>query len=508
MRRLFSALIFASLLPLGAGSDSPEQKAVDDTLGFGFQPILVNPKVNDTKKILGSTVYKLTPGDTYELVVKIDQIERTNLVLPPDYRLELPSMGTWDVRGMSFSELRSRIITSFKSRFVVDFVDFTLISPAIFDVFVYGGVESPGFVTVTSLARLHDALAATKGIKSGASYRRVLLLREEQIITCDMYRFVREGDFSQNPHLEPGDKINVPHPQILASVEGMVKYPQTFELVAGESLMDLINMAGGLTPGALESGIEVVRFKQSAVPADAGPTVVMPVPLSQAGDFPIQHGDRVRILSALDNPESVTVEGALFGKPTGGPGAQAVPASPILVSAPFYPGLTLLRLLETFGGPTSLADGSKSHVMRETGSIAVDVGELWETRDPGRDIPLEPGDHVLVPMMRLEVTVAGEVNLPGSFTYRAGDRVSTYLAAAGGVNPETGDTDRIFILGEDGRRVRAGLDEEVPPATVIYVDQNSWERTNRAIDNTLVVLGFASSIISLIVSVINLIALF
>jgi protein involved in polysaccharide export with SLBB domain len=146
--------------------------------------------------------------------------------------------------------------------------------------------------------------------------------------------------------------------------------------------------------------------------------------------------------------------------------------------------------------------------MRETGSIAVDVGELWETRDPGRDIPLEPGDHVLVPMMRLEVTVAGEVNLPGSFTYRAGDRVSTYLAAAGGVNPETGDTDRIFILGEDGRRVRAGLDEEVPPATVIYVDQNSWERTNRAIDNTLVVLGFASSIISLIVSVINLIALF
>ncbi|NTV80241.1 MAG: hypothetical protein HGA24_02300 [Candidatus Aminicenantes bacterium] len=64
--------------------------------------------------------------------------------------------------------------------------------------------------------------------------------------------------------------------------------------------------------------------------------------------------------------------------------------------------------------------GKNAVVLRKaTGErIPVDVEALWAGRDASRDLPLEPGDTLSVPIVN-EVYVAGQVHNPGRFTYPA-----------------------------------------------------------------------------------------
>ncbi len=475
-------------------------------LGFGQQPALIIQKMDNktlVKRVLGSTRYRLTPGDTYELIVKLEKMERTALILPNDYQMEIPYLGTFDVRGMYFSDLRNTVITSIKQRFPVEFVEFVLTSPALFDVFVYGGVKNPGIATVTALNRVTEAIALAKGLKKGASYRRIKLTRGSEIIICDLTRFVREADTSQNPLLEPGDKIYVPHAEMLAKISGQVKYPDTYEMITGESLADLVQTAGGTLPSAEETRIEVARIGENGAPQR------LTVSLDKIEGFPIKNGDRVHVRSTFETQDMILLEAILFGKPAEGGKPRIIPDKPLVVNLPFVPGMTLLQVLDTFGGPTPLTDSEASSVIRKPDRhrIPVDIEKLWKSRDAALDLVLEPGDHIFIPMKKLKVIVAGQVNNGGTFPYITGAKVSDYIAAAGGIDIELGDPNRIFLVDENANTIPISLRDEVQPASVIYVDKRAFEHLVRNADNAATIVGLFSGIVALTVSIITLINL-
>ena len=502
-----TACITLLLLALAGGTLFTE--TLSDTKGrqayFGQQPVLVDPSTDRAvlaKRVLSSTAYKVTPGDAYELIVRMEKTEQTTLILPEDHKLEVPFLGTMDVRGMSFSALRSRIITSIKSRLPVEFVDFVLSSPALFDVFVYGGVESPGITTVTPMNRVTEAIALTKGLKKGASYRRIQLMRDGAAINCDLARFVHEADLSQNPLLKPGDRIYVPHPDVLTQILGQVKYPDTYELLTGETLAELIAMAGGTLPNAEKARVEISRLDRNGKPQ------LIVLDLAQSADLALQHGDRVNIRSTVEDLQSILVEGALYGKPAADDQPRAIPDKPIAVTMPYVPNLTLLKALDIFGGPTPLADAAVSYINRPDKSrVYVDVAQLWKTRDPALDVTLEPGDHVYIPMQKLKVTVAGQINAEYSviLPYITDWRVADYIVAAGGIDLETGNPDAIFLVSDKGRRTPIGMDEEVEPGSAIYVDKNVWEHTDATLGKILVITGFVAAAISFTTLIIDLI---
>jgi len=501
MKFWFSIAMCALLLTVSI----PAQESYPP-LGFGQQPALIIKEIDNktlVKRILGSTRYRLTPGDVFELVVKLEQTERTVLVLSTDYRMEIPYLGTFDVRGMYFSDLRHTVITSIKQRFPVEFVDFLLTSPAIFDVFVYGGVENPGIATVTALNRVTEAIALAKGLKKGASYRRILLTRGPKSITCDLTRFVREADASQNPLLEPGDKIYVPHPEILAKISGQVKYPDTYEMITGESLADLVKVAGGTLPNAEEARIEVARIGENGEPE------LLAVSLEETENTAVKNGDRVYVRSTLETQDMILLEATLFGKPADGDKPRIIPDKPIIVNLPFVPGMTLLQVLDSFGGPTPLTDSAASYVIRKPDRhrLPVDIEKLWKSRDATIDLVLEPGDHVFIPMKKLRVVVAGQVNDGGSFPYITGAKVSDYIAAAGGVDIEMGDPNRIYLVDENAKTMPISLNDEVQPGSVIYVDKRAFEHMVRNADNTATIIGLFAAVVSLTTSVITLINL-
>lgn len=462
--------------------------------GFGVQTGIVQPKSDPqtlNKRVLSATRYKLTPGDAYELVVILDTTERYPLLLSDDYLLDVPYIGTLNVQGMHFAELKQLIVRRIKAKVPVQFVDFLLTSPALFDVFVYGGVKTPGIATVNPLSRVSDAVLLAGGLVEGASFRRLELLRGNDRRSFDLSRFAVEANLSENPLLEPEDRIYVPQADKIVEIIGRVKYPGAYELLPGEKLENLIAMAGGVTPDALSEKIRIRRIPPG------GKAQQLEVALESAQGVELANLDRIAIGSSLENAPAITVEGAFYGEPIRPDKPALIPPDRILVNIPYVPDMTLLDVLDQLGGPTPLANLGRSYVQRAEGQrVPVKLQKLWESRSPQYDLALQAGDQVVVPMKVLKIFVAGEVNSPGAFPFASGLKVSDYVLAAGGINPDTGDPRRIFFVDELGGRQQVSLNGDVPKAgTLIYVGKNPWGTTQKTFTNILVVTGFIAAVL-------------
>lgn len=97
------------------------------------------------------------------------------------------------------------------------------------------------------------------------------------------------------------------------------------------------------------------------------------------------------------------------------------------------PGLGILELLASAGGPTNRADLAKAVIIRggkET--IQLDLlTALAKSKSP--DVQVMAGDVLFLPETDRRMVVLGQVNRPGSYDLLEGQRVTDLIAAAGGV---------------------------------------------------------------------------
>ena len=139
----------------------------------------------------------------------------------------------------------------------------------------------------------------------------------------------------------------------------------------------------------------------------------------------------------------------------------------------YVPGTSsLLEMLTNAGGLTE-NHGNWIYVRRQaenglSARVQIDVLQLIEEADPQVNIPVFAGDTINIPLSR-EVTIhfLGEVNQPGSLTFRSRQRVTllTAIARAGGLTEvasnkirvlrETGGTEREEIA-VDYRKILGG----------------------------------------------------
>ncbi|MCX7031564.1 MAG: SLBB domain-containing protein [Spirochaetes bacterium] len=498
MKRSLASLALLACLAALAAAEAP-------ATGFGINgptgPVYTGGDPAEiTRRILAATRYRLTPGDTYQLMFQVDQTYTYPLVLQDTYDLDLPVIGTINVKGMEFAALRKLVIDRIRKAYPLSvYVTFNLLVPARFDVAVFGGVESPGVVTVTPLSMVSDAIALAKGIRKGGSYRRVLLTRGGKDLEVDLLAYNNsEPGGPNNPYLQPGDRITIPAAGVVVTLSGQVRFPGQYEMLPEETLAHLLAYAGGLLPEARADAVELVRFKagdrQSQSTLDAR---------TQAGTV-LANGDRIQV-GVPAQREMVLVQGGLFGAPVSADKPVVVPVQPISVDVPWTPGLSVLQVLETLGGPTPYAKGKNAVLVRKTTGerIPVDVDALWSGRDPAGDLPLEPGDTLSVPIVN-EVFVAGEVHVPGKVVYSPAFTVAEYLVAAGGIDKETGSLDSLWFVDAEGNRTRVTTSSVVPPGTVIYVDRNTWTKTQKTFTNIMVVTGFMTAIVAFVTAVAEL----
>jgi polysaccharide biosynthesis/export protein len=97
-------------------------------------------------------------------------------------------------------------------------------------------------------------------------------------------------------------------------------------------------------------------------------------------------------------------------------------------------GWTLIEVMAAGGGLGPRAAGRRATLIRRGNnqSVAVDLDRLLIKGDRAANVPVEPGDIVMVPTLQNRVLVLGAIRNPGAYDLEEGARVLEVLAIAGG----------------------------------------------------------------------------
>jgi protein involved in polysaccharide export with SLBB domain len=371
--------------------------------------------------------YVLGPYD--ELAVTIMGPEpRTYLTnVLPEGDVLVPEVGPVHADGLTLTEFR-RALAATVDRFYHNIELYCYLqTPAQFRVFVTGEVENPGVVAVSGVERVTDAIGKAGDVKAGGSLRHIVLERDGKRIRVDLLRFLDLGDLENNPFLRSGDRVNVPPWGWHAAISGQVKKPGSYEIVEGETIADLVTLAGGFSVEAVRDSILMTR-----VAAD-GSATTSAVPRERF-DTPLRDLDEFGVFDREKGRRYVYVEGAMNRT-----GRYILARDEGLDD-----------LIVRGGGLQYNADLTSAYIQHRDGTtVKVDLA-AYMSPDPSKDIAIEDGDALMIPFMRSTVSVGGEVNAPGEFSYSGDLSVVQYIGLAGGPTKD-GSVDRIAIYSPDGR---------------------------------------------------------
>jgi len=409
-----------------------DKEMAEQVVHFGHD--LFDPRLEPGPETAGvgdmypvSDQYLIGPGD--EIVVRLwGRLEGTHRMrVDRDGKVFFPKLGSLYVAGKTYGELktyfRQKVGTIAEVR-----VDVSLGKLKGFQVSLLGEVKAPGSYHVTSFHSVLQAITMAGGIKDIGSLRRVQVHRgAEPAQEIDIYDFLLRGDVSSNLRLRAGDAIFVPVAGPLIAVVGEVRRQAIYELRQEKAILEVLAMAGGLSPSAYKRRVQVERMEGNRA------RTVVDLNLEEIekslSSFALQDGDILRVLPVLKEEENVVqVDGNVQR-----PGKYE-----------WKPGLTVGTLIpdETFFLPETHLDYAL--ITRVVGPekrkevVPVDLRKIVIERDAAADVPLMPKDSLMVWSLSAfreipTATVGGEVRDPGEYEIYPGMRVSDLVMQGGGL---------------------------------------------------------------------------
>ena len=426
-------------------------------------PIAIDAPIDPNAYICG-------PGDQFELTFWGQQNFRLRFAADLEGRAFLSKVGYVAVAGHTLAAVRAQVLQKVRARYPGLQFDLTLVGPRTFVVHVAGNVKTPGSLTAQAMERVSSVIARAGG--STGSRRRITLHRKAGAeVTADLVRYEQTGDTRYDPYVLDGDVIQVPFPEVVASIEGAVRNPGKYELISTRDLSELLQLAGGLTSTAARSlPIRVVHrnARQQAVALE------LPFTGGATPNVPLHDQDTVLVHTAKDLQRTVLLIGAVAA-------ADAVDAATTSARLPFIEGDTVLSLIDRAGGIKAPGDLSRSYISRpgKDGAVQmspIDLDALLVRRDFSADRPIQMGDTIVVPPMRHSILVEGAVTRAGLYTYNPSFGIPEYIAIAGGRTHNARDLDEVQLVQPDGktRSYRSGL--KLNPGDAILVPERNFTR--------------------------------
>ena len=216
------------------------------------------------------------------------------------------------LKGMTLAQAREAVRKALASyySFRADQIAVTITTARTVSVSLYGEVKLQGGYTVSALNNAFNVLAAAGGPTEIGSVRNIQRTRAGKTARLDLYTYMTAPNSGVQYDLQNNDVLFIPVAQKVVKIEGAVYRPMRYEMVEGETLVDLIGFAGGLTDNAYREFVQVERFI-------GGEKKYLEFNLenvmSGAQLVPLQAGDVVRIKTAsglLD--QYVRVQGDVY----------------------------------------------------------------------------------------------------------------------------------------------------------------------------------------------------
>jgi protein involved in polysaccharide export with SLBB domain len=420
------------------------------------------------------------------------------LGVDPEGNVWVPDRGALHVAGKTLDEARADLRSKFKggSRGLTIHLRLTRLRRVV--VYVGGEVQRPGAVEATAVTRVSEAIRLAGGLTARASQRNIEVRgMDDSLHTADLLRFLRLGDRTANPTLSGGDRVIVPVAHLPVYLYAPVPYPGAYESRPGESVKDLVRLAGGLLPTALPERARILRFRDGRT-VD---TLAVDVPAILAGGDGglLEEGDRVYVPSSNRYHEDLTasVRGEVV-RPGSYPieegrtrVSDALEAAGGLTPDASISGILVVRRKSTtlerdleFDRLARLSRGEMTDKEYQTfrskmafaqTTFRIDLGygdaDVDSVALHARDIELEHGDIVLVERKPQSVEVAGEVRMPGLIQYDPTRDGEDYIELAGGYGKKARQGAVRVTRVADGQTLLLKDAKTVEPGDLIYVPE-------------------------------------
>ena len=270
---------------------------------------------------------------------------------------------------------------------------------------VRGEVKYPGIYPLTRYSRTHDLILAAGGLNEKANIIELSRVNERgNDISIENQRLdlAAANRVTGSPLVQSKDSLNVlPHPQwreeATVQVFGEVKFPGTYTVRRGESLHDLIQRVGGITPYANPNG---TVFAREALRK--------------------QEAERLELLRDELKQEIATMT---LRRQSSIANYNSSPAE----------AMTVVNQLEN---------------TKAIGRMTIDMPAIL-IGEKNADVMLQDGDKVYVPALQNVVSIQGMVQFPSTHIYDSGLSIKDYLSRAGGTKKQA-DTDRIYVIKANG----------------------------------------------------------
>jgi protein involved in polysaccharide export with SLBB domain len=390
--------------------------------------------------------YVLAPGDRLTVRFWSDVLELQTLEIVVDEKGEVivPRLGSMVVRSMTLAQFQDAVKeelerVAYKNLKLIA----TLDSLRSIQVFITGEAFRPGSYAVSSVTTMFNALYMCGGPSENGSLRNIKLLRNTETKTVDYYRFLMDGDSSQDYSLNAGDTIFITQVGKTASISGEVKRPAIYELKEGENLLELISLAGGIRPSGYLQRVQIDSVEPGVE------RIVLDVDVSDTAqaDAPVFDGDTAMVFSIpSEHMNTVNIEGEVrmpgtYQLKEGMAVSDLMRAAQGLLGEAYTERADLLRL----------NDDNKT-----TRLIPINLSKAF-AGDLVHNMALHQWDRLVVYSKwdvkwtaERVVSVYGAVQSPGSYEKPDGMTIQDLLMRAGGVLPDA-YLDRALLMRLDER---------------------------------------------------------
>ncbi len=275
-----------------------------------------------------------------------------------------------------------------------------------------GRVKARGDYPLEPRMRICDLLRAGGGLQDAAYGARAELTRyriggeqrQTQLIDVDLAAILK-GDESADVLLQPFDFLNIKEipewsEQQQVTLLGEVRFPGIYPVQRGETLRSVMDRAGGLTSLAFPEGTVFTRME-------------------------LLEREQLQLDRLAERLQSDLATAAL----------QATAANQAGAGQALTVGQSLLNQLKT---------------TKAVGRLVIDLNSVMDSPiGSTNDVALREGDLIMIPKIKQEVTVIGEVQTATSHFYREKLSRDDYIGLSGGTTRKA-DRGRIYIVRADG----------------------------------------------------------
>ncbi len=430
-------------------------------LVYGSELFSKSSNGNTVNKSIATPLnYEIGPNDVLKVVVYGVQEYSGDLTVSKEGKIQVENVGQIKVSGLSIEAAISRLkqqlgnsaypsLRSGESKLALTVGDIRTIF-----INVIGAYKS-GTYNVSSLSNVISVLSEAGGPSNIGSYREIEVIRNNKVIAkCDLYKFLQNGDQSQNISLKDNDVLRVPPYKGRIEIQGEVKRPGIFEVLANEEFSQVLKYAGGFGDDAYTAMVKVVQKSDRE-------KSVKDVLNADFAKYQPKGGDLISVSKIINRYQNrVTLNGAVYR-----PDVYEL-----------IPGMRVADLVQRADGLKEDAFIGRAQLIRVKPNLLKEMISVNLTKalqkDPSENILLQREDELYINSIlelrdSLTVDLLGEVRSPGKFNYIDSMTVKDLILIAGGFTHAANKHVEVARLTQYGDRV---IDNQV--TTILGTDIN------------------------------------